>query len=67
MALLDIPRSRIRYQSPTTKLVGRAGNLQRTWRIATLEFFGTLLVLISLAIGLLTLRLLLVFIHSALH
>ena len=67
MALLDIPRSRIRYPSPTTKRVGRAGNLQRTWRIATLEFFGTLLVLISLAIGLLTLRLLLVFIHSALH
>ena len=67
MALLDVARSRIRYQSPTPKPVGLAGNLQRTWRTATLEFFGTLFVLIGLAIGLLTLRLLLVFIHSALH
>ena len=40
---------------------------QRTWRTATLEFFGTLFVLIGLAIGLLTLRLLLVLIHGALH
>jgi hypothetical protein len=67
MALLDVARSRIRYQSPTSKRVGRAGNLQRTWRTATLEFFGTLFVLIGLAVGLLTLRLLLVLIHGALH
>ena len=67
MALLDVARSRIRYQSLTSRRVLADVKQQRTWRTATLEFVGTLFVLIGLAIGLLTLRLLLVLIHGALH
>ena len=40
---------------------------QHKWRMAMLEFFGTLFVLIGLAIGLLTLRLAFVLIHGVLH
>ena len=67
MALLDTARGRIRYQSLTSGRVLAAVKQQRTWRMAMLEFFGTFFVLVGLAIGLLTLRLLLVLIHGALH
>jgi hypothetical protein len=40
---------------------------QGTWRTATLELFGTFFVLIGVAVGLLTLRLLFVLIHGASH
>ena len=67
MALLDAARGRIRYQPLTSRRVLVAVKQQHKWRVAMLEFFGTLFVLIGLAIGLLTLRLAFVLIHGALH
>ena len=66
MTLLDVARSRIRDQSDTPRRVS-AGKQQRKWRRATLEFLGTLVILLGLAIGLLTLRFALLLMHGALH
>jgi hypothetical protein len=65
MALMNLAATRVALSSP----VNRTTTTQhyRTWYRAALEAVGTFLVLAGSAVGILTLRLALVLIHSVMH
>ena len=70
MALLDFGRSGVGRLSKALSPVSRtppAETQRSTWRRFALEVAGTLFVLMGIAIGILTLRFVLVLSHGVLH
>ena len=67
MVLLDVGKDRVQYQPPFPQRVNDATNQRRKWHRAILDLVGTTFVLVGLGISLLTLRLVLVFMHGMLH
>jgi len=67
MVLLDVTKDRVQYQLPFPQRVNDATNQRRKWHRAILDLVGTTFVLVGLGISLLTLRLVLVFMHGMLH
>jgi hypothetical protein len=66
MAFLDLRRTLITHQPPPCERPRAANIKASTWQRAALEFVGTFLALIGIALGILTLRFALVLMHGLL-
>jgi hypothetical protein len=64
MALLNFAGDRAQPQSYTRKRRGAVEGRLSSWQRAILEFIGTLLVLMGISVGILTLRFALVLMHQ---
>jgi hypothetical protein len=64
MALLNFAGDRAQPQSYRHKRYGAVEGKLSSWQRATLEFIGTLLVLMGISVGILTLRFALVLMHQ---
>jgi hypothetical protein len=70
MALLDFDKGRVTRLQKAPNPVNRitaAKKHQSTWQRTALEIAGTFLVLMGIAVGIMTLRLVLVLMHGILH
>jgi hypothetical protein len=69
MALMDLAATRVAVSSPPRGSVSNATTAHRhsTWHRTLLDAVGTFFVLAGIAVGILTLRLALVLIHSVMH
>ena len=69
MALMNLAATRVAVSPPSRVSVNHAATAHRhsTWRRAVLDAVGTFFVLVGIAMGILTLRLGLVFIHAVMH
>jgi hypothetical protein len=64
MAFQGLRRIPITHQSRACELAPHAGSKEGTWQKAAFEFVGTFCVLMGVALSVLTLRFVLVLIHS---
>jgi hypothetical protein len=64
MALLNSAGDRAQPQSHTPKGRGAVEDKRTSWQKTILEFIGTLLVLMGISVGILTLRFALVLMHQ---
>jgi hypothetical protein len=67
MALLNFPGDRAQPHSYRHKGRGAVEGRLSSWQRTILEFIGTILVLMAISVGILTLRFALVFMHQVMH
>ena len=69
MALMNLAATPVAVSSPPRGSVNRATAAHRhsTWQRTLLDAVGTFLILAGIAVGILTLRFALVFIHGVMH
>ena len=67
MVLLNFAGDRAQPQSYTRKRRGAVESKRSSWQKTILEFIGTLLVLMGILVGILTLRFALVLMHQVMH
>ena len=67
MALLNFAGDRAQPRSYRHKERGAVAGRVSSWQTTILEFIGTLLVLMGISVGILTLCFALVFVHQVMH